>query len=84
MQKFVYLYNDIDSFKRSDQMSLPACEHFVIVLTELSVWDVEYFYAWDWMLFNMCTFADYHEVYLLSDVLLLVDVLESQIHCLPR
>ena len=78
VRKGVYPYSYVDSFDRFDETSLPAREHFVNDLTETPVSDADYAHAQRvWTAFDMRTFGDYHDLYLLTDVLLLADVFES-------
>lgn len=59
-------------------MCLPARDHFVNSLTESPILDAEYAHAQRlWSAFNMRTFSDYYDLYLLFDVLLLADVFKS-------
>lgn len=78
IRKGIYPYEYADSIDRFNETSLPAREHFNNKLTESSISDADYEHAQSvWKAFNMQTFGDYHDLYLLTDVLLLADVFES-------
>ena len=78
VRKGVYPYEYVDSIDRFNETSLPAREHFDNRLMESSISDADYEHAQNvWSAFNLRTFGDYHDLYLLTDVMLLADVFES-------
>ena len=77
-QKGVYPYDYIDCFEKFNQTELPTKEQFYSVLNSQHITNVEYDHAWKvWKTFNLKNIGEYHDLYLKSDVLLLVDVFES-------
>ena len=68
----------MDSFKRFNETSLPPKEAFYSSLKMEKVTDENYEHAkrvWDEL--GMQTMAQYHDVYLMLDTLLLADVFEE-------
>ena len=77
-KKGVYPYDHMDSFKKFNQTELPTKEQFYSVLNDQHITNDEYDHAKKvWKAFNIETMGEYHDLYLKSDVLLLVDVFES-------
>ncbi|CAB3996294.1 Hypothetical predicted protein, partial [Paramuricea clavata] len=77
-QKGVYPYEYIDGFDRLEETSLPPKEKFFSKLNNENISDPDYERAWNvWNTFNMKTMRNYHDVYLITDVLLLTDVMEN-------
>ena len=61
-----------------DETELPSKEDFYSKLSESHISDEEYQHAQQvWSAFDCQTFGDYHDLYMLTDVLLLADVFES-------
>ena len=80
-RKGVYLYDYMDSFDRFDETSLPSQDAF---LSGSTCSDTDYIHAtrvWDAFCFWE-TIADYHDVYLQLDVLLLADFEKFRQTCL--
>ena len=78
LRKGVYPYDYMDSEKRFNETSLPSKEQFYNKLNEEDISDVDYNHAIQvFTSFNCQTLGDYHNLYLLSDVLLLADVFEN-------
>ena len=76
--KGVYLYDFMDSFEKFNQMELPTKDKFYSILNDQHITDDEYDHAEKvWKTFNIKTMGEYHDLYLLSDVLLLTDVFEN-------
>ena len=76
-KKGIYCYDGIDSMKRFDEISLPSKEHFFNMLYDKHVSE-EYTYArrvWETLKCN--TMKDYHNHYLITDILLLADEFEN-------
>lgn len=73
-----YKYEYVDCFTGFDETSLGAYELFATKLTEFIVTDTDYIHAYNmWTAFDMHTFSEYHDLYLLTDVLLLANVFKS-------
>ena len=68
----------MDCKERYNETSLPSKEHFYNEFNEENISDADYHHAIQvFTSFNCQTLGDYHELYLLSDVLLLTDVFEN-------
>ena len=77
-RKGVYPYEYMDSFDRFDETTLPPKEKFYSSLSDESISDQDYQHAQEvWATFNCTNMEDYHNVYLISDVLLLADIFEN-------
>ena len=77
-QKGVYPYDFMDSFEKFNQTELPNKDQFYSILNDQHITDNEYDHAKKvWKTFNIKTMGEYHDLYLVSDVLLLTDVLEN-------
>ena len=77
-QKGVYPYDFMDSFEKFNQTELPNKDHFYNILNDPHITDDEYDHAKKvWKTFNIKTMGEYHDLYLVSDVLLLTDVFEN-------
>ena len=77
-QKGVYPYDFMDSFEKFNQTKLPDKDHFYSILNDQHITDDEYDHAKKvWKNFNIKTMGEYHDLYLVSDVLLLTDVFEN-------
>ena len=75
LRKGVYPYDYIDCMKKLDETSLPPKEAFYSKLTGEGITDEEYRHAQTvWKDFNIESMKDYHNLYNLSDVLLLADM----------
>ena len=78
LRKGVYPYDYMDCKERFNETSLPSKEHFYNELNEENISDADYHHAIQVVTsFNCQTLGDYHNLYLLSDVLLLADVFEN-------
>ena len=78
LRKGVYPFDYLDSVERFDKTELPSQAAFFNKLSSSSCSDIDYAHAsrvWD--AFGCETIADYHDVYLQLDVLLLVDFFEK-------
>ena len=74
-RKGVYPYDYIDSFDRFDETELPSQDAFFSKLSGSPCSDSEYTHATRvWTGFQCKTMADYHDIYLQLDVLLLADL----------
>ena len=68
----------MDSFERMQESRLPPKEAFHNILSNEQISDVDYAHAHKvWEAFDMENLWDYHDLYLVTDVLLLADVFES-------
>ena len=77
-QKGVYPYDFMDSFEKFNQMELPNKDQFYSILNDQHITDDEYNHAKKvWNTFMIKTMGEYHDLYLVSDVLLLTDVFEN-------
>ena len=77
-RKGVYPYDYGDCLKKLDERSLPPKEAFYSKLTGEGITDEDYWYAQTvWKEFNIESMKDYHNLYNLSDVLLLADIFEE-------
>ena len=77
-QKGVYPYDFMDSFEKFNQTELLNKDQFYSILNDQHITDDEYDHANKvWNTFMIKTMGEYHELYLVSDVLLLTDVFEN-------
>ena len=78
MRKGVYPYEYASSCARFDDKQLPPKEAFYSKLADEDISDDDYKHAQEvWDEFGMKTFKEYHDLYNVSDVLLLADVFEN-------
>ena len=77
-QKGVYPYDFMDSFEKFNQTELPNKDQFYSILNDQHITDDEYDHANKvWNTFMIKTMGEYHDLYLVSDALLLTDVFEN-------
>ena len=77
-QKVVYPYDYMDSFEKFNEKELPTKDQFYSILNDQHITDDEYSHAKEvWNTFMIRTLGDYHDLYLVSDVLLLSDISEN-------
>ena len=77
-RKGVYPYEYMDSFNKFDDKSLPPIECFYSSLNDEGISEEDYLFAkqvWDKL--KIRHLGDYHDLYLVTDVLLLSDVFEE-------
>ena len=68
----------MDSFKKFNQTELPTKDQFYNILNDQHITDDEYDHAKKvWKTFKIKTMGEYHDLYLVSDVLLLTDVFKN-------
>jgi len=80
-RKGVYPYCYFDSVDRFEETKLPPKECFTSDLTDNGISDLDYAHAQCvFSKFNMDSLWDYHDLYLMTDVLLLADVMETYRH----
>ena len=78
LRKGVYPYDHMDCVERFEEPTLPPKESFYNILNDEHISDEDYAHATS--VFNSFTcrnMGDYHDLYLMSDVLLLADVFEN-------
>ena len=77
-RKGVYPYDYMDSFSKFNDTELPQIEEFYSLLTDNNISEDAYRHAKDvWNTFNLKNMGEYHDLYLKTDILLLVDVFEN-------
>ena len=77
-RKGVYPYDYMDSFTRFDESRLPSQDAFFSKLSDSPCLDTEYARTTEvWTAFECESMADYHDIYLRCDVLLLADFFEK-------
>ena len=77
-QKGVYPYDYMDSFSKFNDTELPQRKEFYSLLTDNNISEDALSHAkYVWNTFNLKTMGEYHDLYLKTDILLLVDVLEN-------
>ena len=77
--KGVYpFYDYMDSFEKFNEKELPTKDQFYSILNDQHITDDEYNHAKEvWNTFMIRTLGHYHDLYLVSDVLLLTEVFEN-------
>ena len=77
-QKGFYPYEYMDNVKRFKENKPPPRKAFYSKLSGRGITITDYKHVWNvWNTFNMKTLKEYHELYNLTDVLLLADVFEN-------
>ena len=77
-KKGVYPYDFMDNFEKFNNRELPSKNQFYSILNDEHITDDEYIHTKEvWDTFYIKTMGDYHDLYLVSDVLLLTDVFEN-------
>ena len=77
-KKGAYPYDFMDSFEKFNQMEPPTKDKFYSILNDQHITDDEYDHANKvWNTFMIKTMFEYHDLYLVSDALLLTDVFEN-------
>ena len=77
-RKGVYPYDYMDSFSKFNDTELPKREEFYSLLTDNNISEDDYRHTQNvWNTFNLQNMGEYHDLYLKTDILLLVDVFEN-------
>ena len=77
-QKGVYPYDYMNCLEKFSETQLPIKEDFYSKLNDCNITDKEYKHAQDiWEKFKIRNLGEYHDLYLKTNVLLLVDVFEE-------
>ena len=77
-RKVVYPYEYMDSFKQFQELQLPPKDGFYSSLIEEDISEIDYTHAQRvFNNFDMTDLGDYHNFYLLTNVLLLADVFKN-------
>ena len=77
-KKGAYPYDYVDCMKKFDETSLLPKEVFYSKLAGEGIADEDYQHAQTvWNVFNIESMKDYHNLYNLSNVILLADILET-------
>ena len=77
-RKGIYPYDYMDSFSKFNDTELPKREEFYSLLTDENISEDDYSHAGNvWNTFNLKNMGEYHDLYLKTDILLLVDVFEN-------
>ena len=75
-QKGVYPYDYMDSFEKFNEKELPTKDQFHSIINDQHITDDEGSLE-VWNTFMIRTLGDYHDLYVVSDMLLLTDVFEN-------
>ena len=77
-QKGFYPYEYMDSEEKFNDTKIPPREAFYSKLSGRGITEKDYKHVWNvWNSFKMKTFKEYHELYNITDILLLADVFEN-------
>jgi len=77
-KKGIYPYDYMDSFERFNETKLPTKDEFYSIPNDQHVFDDDYKHAKRvWKGFQLKNMGEYHDLYLMSDILLLADVFEN-------
>jgi len=77
-KKGVYPYDYMDSFEKFNETKLPTKDEFYSILNDEHISDDDYEHAKKvWRGFQLKNMGEYHDLYLMSDILLLADAFEN-------
>ena len=77
-RKGIYPYEDMDNWRKIDETTLPPKEAFYSNLNLENISDEDYAHAQKlWQVFEIKNRGEYHDLYVQSDTILLVDVFEN-------
>ncbi|KAJ8914908.1 hypothetical protein NQ315_016062 [Exocentrus adspersus] len=80
-RKGIFCYDYIDNMEKFDATVLPSIDRFYNKLTDSSISDEDYQHAKNvWAAFNIKNLGEYTDLYMKTDILLLVDVFERFRH----
>jgi hypothetical protein len=78
LRKGVYPYDYMSTWSRFEETELPPQSEFYSKLSESGITDADYAHGQDvWNKFGCENLGDYHDLYMVTDVLLLADVFEN-------
>jgi len=78
LRKGVYPYDYVNSLEKLEETCLPNKEEFYSKLYNADISPDDYKHAQEvWKAFEIKTMREYHDIYLISDVILLADVFET-------
>ena len=78
LRKGVYPYEYMDNFERFEEQALPSIDKFYSELNLEGISKTDYQHAQKvWENFEIRDLGDYHDLYLINDVMLLADVFEN-------
>jgi hypothetical protein len=78
LRKGIYPYSYMDSLNKMNEISLPSKESFYNDLKKEHISNEDYIHAKKiWSLFDIKNMGEYHDLYLLCDVVLLADCFEN-------
>ena len=78
LRKGVYPYEDMDSWEKFNETSLPNKEIFYSELNKEAITNEDYTHAQNvWKVFETKNLGEYHNLYVQSDTLLLADGFEN-------
>ena len=78
LKKGIYPYEHMDSFERFGKTKLPEKEKFYSSLSGKGLTDEDYAHVKEvWTTFGCQNLGDYHDLYVVTDTLLLADVFEN-------
>ena len=77
-RKGVYPYSYMDSFDRFEEKQLPSIECFYNDLSDMPITESEYEHAQAvWRAFDMTSMKQYHDTYLVTDIVILADIMSE-------